>query len=254
MPILSALLHMDGEDGATTFPDMTGKAWTAVGSAQIDTGQSVFGGASALFAGDGGDYITTPDHEDFNFGALDFTIDFRARHDALRMDGYRHYVSQFPGAWAVYKNITDHKPSVILQTDGGDKIAASSMAVTSATWYHIAVARYGNTVTIYLDGTARGTVDVTGCTINNDASVASIGAYEGGGDVFGGWIDEVRITKGMARWTANFTPPTAAYALGGGGQILILAAERWKGFLRDLRAGLVPPDQLRRRYRDLVTI
>src|SRR5690606_36671645 len=69
-----SMLHMDGVDGATTFIDETGKAWTTHGNAQIDTEQYQFNGASALFDGTG-DYIRTPSHGNFNFGNGNFTID-----------------------------------------------------------------------------------------------------------------------------------------------------------------------------------
>ena len=59
-----ALLHMDGADTSTTFTDESGKTWTANGNAQIDTAQSVFGGASGLFDGTG-DYLSASDHADW---------------------------------------------------------------------------------------------------------------------------------------------------------------------------------------------
>ncbi|MDI6787615.1 MAG: hypothetical protein QME51_04520, partial [Planctomycetota bacterium] len=73
-----ALLHFDGTDASTTFIDESGKIWTRYGNAQIDTAQSKFGGASGLFDG-AGDYITTPDHNDFNLGSGNFTVDLRVR-------------------------------------------------------------------------------------------------------------------------------------------------------------------------------
>lgn len=70
------LLHCDGTDGSTTFSDngVTGHTVTANGNAQIDTAQSKFGNASGLFDGTG-DYLTIPDHADWNFGTGNFTID-----------------------------------------------------------------------------------------------------------------------------------------------------------------------------------
>ena len=69
-----SLLHFDGTDASTTFTDESGKTWTAHGNAQIDTAQSVFGGASGYFDGSG-DYITTPDRADFDFDGQQFTSD-----------------------------------------------------------------------------------------------------------------------------------------------------------------------------------
>ena len=70
-----SLLHFNGADASTTFTDESGKAWTASGHAQIDTAQSVFGGASGLFDGTD-DYIYAADSDDWNLGTLDFTVDF----------------------------------------------------------------------------------------------------------------------------------------------------------------------------------
>src|SRR5687768_6144765 len=77
-----ALLHMDGADGSTTFTDESGKTWTARGDAQIDTAQSVFGGASGRLDGNG-DFVDTPDHADWDFGSGDFTLDLRVRFAAV---------------------------------------------------------------------------------------------------------------------------------------------------------------------------
>src|SRR3990167_7740340 len=71
----SLMLHMDGADASTTFTDETGKTVTANGNAQIDTAQSKFGGAAALFDG-AGDYLTVSGSADWDLGTGDFTIDF----------------------------------------------------------------------------------------------------------------------------------------------------------------------------------
>jgi hypothetical protein len=75
------MLHMDGVDTCTHFLDseLTPKAVTAVGNAQIDTAQSKFGNASALFDG-AGDYLSVPDSADWAFGTGAFTIDFWTQH------------------------------------------------------------------------------------------------------------------------------------------------------------------------------
>lgn len=69
-----ALLHMNGSDASTTFTDQRGHTFTAAGNAQIDTAQSKFGGASGLFDASG-DYISTPDSDEWSFGSGDFTIE-----------------------------------------------------------------------------------------------------------------------------------------------------------------------------------
>jgi Concanavalin A-like lectin/glucanases superfamily len=95
---------------------------------------------------------------------------------------------------------------------------ASSLTATTvlaiSTWYHVAVVRNGTAtgnVKIYLDGT----VDATsGGAINdnfNQTSIGYVGADRVGASPMNGYIDDLRITKGVARYTATFTPPTAAF-------------------------------------------
>ena len=248
-----SMLHMDGPDGSTIFTDERGKTWTAAGNAQIDTAQSKFGGASGLFDGTG-DYIDTPDHADFDVGAGDFTIDCWLKRAT---DGVDHYMygQNDSGGGATntslqFKILSINKLQGIFCSGGSTLTALSTGSIlTTNGWVHVAMVRYGNTVTLYINGTADGTLDVTGLTCNNSAYKAAIGRP---GEYttlnFNGWIDEFRFSKGIARWTANFTPPTEAYGLVGGNQVILIAFKKWQGFLRDLKMGLIPPDQLRRRY------
>lgn len=214
-----ALLHMDGSDGSTTFTDESGKTWTANGNAQIDTAQSKFGGASGLFDGSG-DYIDTPDHADFNVGSDNFTIDcwFKkaANNVTYCLFGQCDSAATDTTVSFVLKANQDgagNHPYCAVYTGSTVKDITSSVAVTDGGWHHIAMVRNGNTMTLYLDGTSVGTVDITGVTVNNSANKPTIGRVgELSAQFYNGWIDEFRFSKGIARWTANFTPPTSAYA------------------------------------------
>ena len=84
------------------------------------------------------------------------------------------------------------------------------------TFHHVAVVRDGNTFRVFLDGVETATADATGVTIHNSTTALAIGALSntGGapmGEGSAAWIDELRITQGVARYTGNFTPPTAAF-------------------------------------------
>ncbi|MFB3885601.1 MAG: chitobiase/beta-hexosaminidase C-terminal domain-containing protein [Thermodesulfobacteriota bacterium] len=93
-----SLLHMNGADGSTTFTDDApggSHTWTAYGDAQIDTSQSKFSGASGLFDGSG-DYLSSPDSDDWYWGTGDFTIDFWVRFAALPgSNNFAHIWSQY---------------------------------------------------------------------------------------------------------------------------------------------------------------
>jgi hypothetical protein len=217
------LLHMDGSDTSTTFTDSSGtsKTATAAGNAQIDTAQSVFGGASGLFDGNG-DYLTTPDSDDFYFGTGDFTIDFRTRIATRPSNGTAQYFcSQVQDAnnwWGVsiYNNAGTYQIGTSATVGSSVKVTAyKNVTFNANTWYHIAVVRSGTSFMIFQDGTQAGTT-----TTDADAYPQLTGTFDiarwSGGSYINGWIDEFRVSKGIARWTTNFTPPTEAYSLDGG--------------------------------------
>ena len=216
-----ALLHMDGADASTTFTDESGKTWTRAGDAQIDTAQFKFGGASGLFDGTG-DYVSTPDSADFDFGTGNWTVDFW-----LRRDGTKNYPGLVSGGtaaatgWSIMLGPSDNK--VCVNYAGASKIATAG-TIADLTWTHVAIVRNGNTVKVYLNGTAdANTDDCTGDTVDCAGTGVVIGrAYTGIDDYYlKGWLDEVRASKGIARWTANFTPPGGPYGPPEGGFISI---------------------------------
>jgi len=214
------LLPMQGVDASTTFTNVSASAHTltANDNAQIDTAQSKFGGASGLFDG-AGDYLSTPDSADWAFGSGDFTIDFWVRRDGTQADyacliaanDQAHYTG-----WTLDMNLGADIHKLRWITTGSGSYAVditASSAIADATWTHVAIVRYGNTVTMYLNGVSVGSKNVTGWTINSSGTglVVARQFTDIGGYYYKGWIDELRISKGVARWTSNFTPPTAPY-------------------------------------------
>lgn len=210
-------LHGDGADASTSFPDAArSHAMTARGNAQVDTAQSKFGGSAILLDGTG-DWVDTPDHADWDFGAGDFTIDTFARFNSVPGGAAACFLSQWvitgnQQAWRLEYNPFTAGFHFEYSTTGADNPQFSkTWAPSTSTWYHIAVVRFGNSFYCFVDGTQLGSTDTLSATIFNSNAVLQIGARDGG-DNFNGWLDEVRISKGIARWTANFTPPTEAYS------------------------------------------
>ena len=202
------LLHMDGADASTTFTDESGKTFTRYGNAQIDTAQSVFGGASGLFDGTG-DYISTPAHADLQFGTGDFTIDLRIKFNGTwgSTPGTLLFSSETTGNISLSIDSTN----IALGRTNVAVDASFAHGMSLNTWYHIAVARSGNSVRSFVNGTQVGsTYDATG---KSYGIVTGTGVIAGHSAAYylNGWIDEHRVSKGIARWTANFTPPTRAY-------------------------------------------
>ena len=91
-------------------------------------------------------------------------------------------------------------------------VVSSGTITDTNTWHHLAFVRDGNTLRLFIDGTADGTADVTDVTINDSANKLAVGRSGEYDDLYwNGWIDEFRISKGIARSTADFTPPSAQY-------------------------------------------
>lgn len=210
-----ALLHMNGTDASTTITDESGKTWTAGGNAQIDTAQSKFGGASLLLDGTG-DYVDTADHADFDVSNQNFTIECWLRRNAtgqLVVCGQADSsASAATISWFLQFDGSNHLLGGIYSGTSGYYATSTGTITNDGNWHHVACVRNGNTITLYRDGTADGTRDVTGVTANNSANRVAIGRHgENNANYFNGWIDEFRFSNGIARFTANFTPPTLAY-------------------------------------------
>lgn len=216
----SLLLHFFGIDASTVFTNSSSYAQTltANGDAQISTAQSKFGGSSGYFDGNG-DYVTVPDDALYEFGTGDFTIDFWASVSTLnRVNMFltQCYQANSDFSYRIYAN----NGTVIFDysVDGTTRsVITGSTAIVADTFYHFAVVRDGTTITLYLNGVAIGNSTIGASAIfNSSEDIVIGGVYEGGTNYAAfnlhGYIDELRISKGIARWTANFTPPTSAYA------------------------------------------
>ena len=209
------LLHADGVDASTAVIDSSNsaKAVAVVGTAQIDTAQSKFGGASLLLPSGGG-YVTIAQSTDWEFGTGDFTIEAWIRVDNLAASrgifgrgdsGVSGYLDLYVFTnGALYTN---------LYLNGGGVVVVNSAASAIAlnTWYHVAFVRQGSTFRQYINGVSQGTPGSSALAARSITGPLSVGSLGGGTFPFSGHIDEARVTKGVARYTADFTPPTAAF-------------------------------------------
>lgn len=208
---VKSLLHFNGTDASTTFTDQTGKIWTAVGNAQIDTAQSKFGGASGLFDG-AGDSINTPSHTDHDFGSGDFTVEFFLRRNTATLG---HIVGKWATTnrgWVVYSKANGNIQFSYSTTGSNfiDPIDSGGLALN--TWYHIAVVRSGSTLTLYINGVQRESSNIGAASFFASTRILEVGHQNSINYApLDGWIDELRITKGVARYVTDFTPPTAAF-------------------------------------------
>ena len=219
---VSLLLHGDGTNGSTTIVDSSSspKAVTAVGDAQISTAQSKFGGSSLVFDGNG-DYLSTP--------ATSFQFLHKLT-DSWTAESWVYLLSSssdntiFDTGGASGNTIGtllhfNSSLSLIATVRQGTVTRATSSPnniVTLNSWHHIALSYDQSAFRLFVDGTLVGSTTFNTQTSNDSTqSTLKVGAFEYAGTVLGGfmdgYIDDFRITKGVARYTANFTPPTAPF-------------------------------------------
>jgi len=212
-----SLLHFDGADASTTFTDQSGKIWTANGNAQIDTAQSKFGGSSAYFDGTG-DWIQTPDSPDWSTGTGDFTVEMwiktpgNGAYDQLC--GQRDAGGTASTPWGITRDGTNNRLLLSYSDGTSFTLVAGTASIFDDAWHHIALVRNGSSYKQYVDGVldAQLTLPSVYYSFYESSDVFSIGRHGAyNGQYFKGYIDEFRFTKGVARYTANFTPPSAPF-------------------------------------------
>lgn len=209
-----SLLHFDGADASVTFTDESSKAWNVDGSAQLTTGEKKFGTAGGVFAGDGGIY--TPTHADFVFADGDFSIDFWVRITtssgdmclcAKFLNGYNY------APFAIFKLNGEFILKFYSSSNGSSWNLCNGVTIgtlTTGVWAHVAICRSGTNVYCFLNGVLGSTTDVGAATVLANAEAVRIGSdgtyYHSTSNV-----DEMRFSKGIARWTENFTPSDVPY-------------------------------------------
>lgn len=201
------LAHMNGTNGSTTFPDSSsfavGNATTS-GNAQVSTAQSKFGGASALFDGDG-DQLQWSSVT--GLGSGNWTVEFWCRHIT---NGLFSTMLAIDAAVAgILRFRWDAEDTNKFSLQGVFEIVASTTHSLN-TWYHVAAVRNSGTVTLYIDGVSVGST-------SNSSNFGTANVYVGGNLntanslSYNGYIDDLRITRNVARYTSNFTPPSAQF-------------------------------------------
>jgi len=203
------LIHADGTDASTVFTDDVGvrspKGISAIGNTKVSTAQSKFGGASALFDGNG-DYLSVATSADLTF-AGNFTIECWYR------------TPDTTAALMPFWNTADHLfyigqdggPKYAVFQGGNNRLLSSVISISNNTWYHVAFVRNGSTLTAYHNGTSVGSVTyTTTVTTGNPNTLGQYTSFFWPGSAGSGYIDEFRIST-TARYTAGFTAPTAAF-------------------------------------------
>ena len=188
--------------------DATGKNdLITVGDARVSTSVTKYGSSSMYFDGTG-DYVTEPTNVNFGYGTGDFTIEFWLYLNAL---GLQTIFSNLSADASVNPHIY-YSSGLLYFTNSATRITGSTLS--TATWYHIAVCRASSSTKMFINGTQSGS---TYADTNNYGTTAplGIGTYWVSGtpssaSTLNGYIDDLRVTKGIARYTTTFTPPSQA--------------------------------------------
>lgn len=205
---VSLLAHGDGANGAVSMVDSSPAALTLAGMSGgvISTDQFKFGGSSLHTDATGWIQVTGSALSGVNLPG-DFTI-----------DGWIYPTHSGPVLASGYNGATAGSTSLSLDASGHWSLATNgsgSASVTTSgtvaynTWSHFAICRAGSTVQFYYNG-VQGDTATSAATYSFDFGGAmKIGAdWNGAGNGFGGYIDDLRITKGVCRYTSNFDVTT----------------------------------------------
>ena len=235
-PQTSVLLPFNGSDAATSTSDLSNRNGTVsfTGTAQLSTGASKFGSSSLLLDGNS-DYITVSDSywNSCISSGTDFTVELWARWDSAALDGSTSTAlignrgdigGSSSNGWELRKYggnflswyMRQGSSWIYLNYSQGTKTT-----VSADTWYHVAVTRSGNTWRLFLNGTVEDTITNSTDIVDGGADGLTVGALAGGisggpYNYMDGYIDDVRVTVGHARYTSNFTAPTSAHLTSAG--------------------------------------
>ncbi len=224
------LLHFNGIDGSQVFTESaTGttetRTWTVDTTAVLDIDQKKFGTAAGYF--DGGTSIYAADSVDWHLdngdgGVTDFTIEFWVRFESIPINDvgfFQQYISGDTKVQLFFK--TPENTIRFDQTNNGvalGSIESSTLNVSLNEWYHVSLVgrKWGTGIqtAITFNGEAVATANFSGNWVDvaSNLEIGVIADSSGVSRYLNGWIDEFRVTKGTARWTSNFNPPTRAYA------------------------------------------
>jgi hypothetical protein len=183
-----------------------------VGDAKLSTAVSKFGGASMLFDGTG-DRLDIPSNQLFNFGTANFTVEFWIYPSSWTTNAWNTVfaVGQGTNNGGLLIGKSDVNTFVIRQY-GIASIVSTSTLPTVGVWTHVACVRNSGTSTLYYNG-----VSIASASDSTNYTSTQLIGHIGNSDgttyshYYNGYIDDLRITKGVARYTANFTPPATTF-------------------------------------------
>ena len=202
------LLH--GEGSTITDSSYYNTQFTTTGSPAISTSQFKFGSASINFSGSAG--INTPSTLLYTFGANDFTIEFwcyATTYNTIRFTG--NLTGAFAANnWYLGTNNSSQLILGVYNINTSAAILTGTSAIPINCWNHIALVRNGNAFMVFINGVLNNST-TSSLTIDNGTTSKISFGYDGQSNFFTGYLDEICITKNIAKYTANFKVPTTAF-------------------------------------------
>lgn len=211
---VSLLLPMFGVNNGTVFTDYSPspKTITRYGDAKTVTAQSKYYGSSGYFDG-GGDYLSVASSAALKFGTGDFTVECWVKLPAYPGGGYLNDMtilgpaSAATGAHILF--VLNYANGAITAWNGSTGLTGV-LALPLNAWTHIAWTRQSGVLRLFMNGVLDSSVSYpTNVTATTQWNL--FGYAYNQLRFFPGWAQDLRITKGLARYTANFTPPSQLY-------------------------------------------
>jgi len=214
------LLHCNGSDGSTTITDssLNSNPVTANSGARLSTSINKFSPASLYLPENSGSFISALSSSIFNVGANDMTLDFWVYFETLPGAGANS--AAFGGVKQDANNVWafryDGNGFVVEAVSNSTTIISAGIthgAITTSAWHHIALVKTGTAYAFFIDGIQSGATvtDANDLPPFNNNFVIGPPLVQSDDARFDGYIDEYRFSN-VARYSANFTPETAAYA------------------------------------------
>jgi hypothetical protein len=153
-----------------------------------------------------GDYLAQPSNLAVTFGTGDFTIESWVYWNSLNSESAIMWGNGV--GWTFYIYPANRLQWGTTSPQSGANLLTGNTTLATGQWYHIAVTRASGTVRLFVNGIVDGSV--TNTSNYSAAGFLDLGRSHGN-QFFNGYMSDVRITKGHARYTANFTPPTSVH-------------------------------------------
>lgn len=206
-PVQNTALLLGNTSGAV-FDSAGLNVFETLGDTKLSTAITKYGNSSISFDGNG-DYIWAPASRNYDFGSGDWTIECWVYFNSVAS---APHIWQF-GSGSTVRAVLYMSTAKLRLFRAADRIVGTTTLVANQ-WYHLAVSfQASNTTTrLYINGVLEGSVNNFNDYPKNAANIrfmAGFQPYSGAaGDYLNGYISDMRVTKGLARYTANFTPPT----------------------------------------------